>query len=58
MVELCKIAVYYSVEKELEESIERSLRRSRDEGLIDCEIPDQARNDGRAAEPPPCNNNV
>jgi len=35
IVELFKIAVYYSVEKELEESIERSLQNSRNEGLID-----------------------
>lgn len=34
MVELFKIAAYYHVEKELEESIENSLRRSREEGLI------------------------
>lgn len=35
MVELFKIAVYYSVEKELEESINQSLQRSKEEGLID-----------------------
>ena len=35
MVELVKIAKYYNVEKELEESIETSLRRSREEGLIE-----------------------
>ncbi len=35
MVELFKIAVYYSVERELEESIDESLARSRGEGLID-----------------------
>ncbi len=35
MVELVKIAKYYNVEKELEESIEVSLRRSREEGLIE-----------------------
>lgn len=35
MVELFKIAVYYSVEKELEESIEQSLQIAREEGLID-----------------------
>ena len=34
MVELFKIAVYYSVEKELEESINQSLQRSKEEGLI------------------------
>ncbi len=32
---LIGIAKYYGVEKELEESIERSLSRSRAEGLID-----------------------
>ena len=35
MVELFKIAAYYSVEKELEESIDQSLQRSKKEGLID-----------------------
>ena len=35
MVELVKIAKYYNVEKVLEESIETSLRRSREEGLIE-----------------------
>ncbi|MBP3918398.1 MAG: hypothetical protein J6I50_04430 [Clostridia bacterium] len=35
IVELFKIAEYYHVEKELEESIEASLSRSRAEGLID-----------------------
>ena len=35
MVELVKIAKYYNVEKELEESIETSLERSREEGLIE-----------------------
>lgn len=35
MVELVKIAKYYNVEKELEESIETSLKRSRKEGLIE-----------------------
>lgn len=35
MVELFKIAVYYSVEKDLEKSIDKSLARSRSEGLID-----------------------
>lgn len=35
MVELVKIAKYYNVEKELEEAIETSLRRSREEGLIE-----------------------
>lgn len=35
IVELFKIAQYYGVEKELEESIENSLKRSREEGLID-----------------------
>ena len=35
MVELFQIAAYYSVENELETSIEQSLQRSRDEGLID-----------------------
>jgi NTP pyrophosphatase (non-canonical NTP hydrolase) len=34
IVELFKIAAYYAVEKELEESIEQSLERSRSEGLI------------------------
>ncbi len=35
IVELIKIAKYYGVEEELEQSIENSLKRSRDEGLID-----------------------
>ena len=35
IVELFKVAVYYSVEKELDESIEQSLMMSRSEGLID-----------------------
>lgn len=35
IVALFQLAAYYSVEAELEESIERSLRRSREEGLID-----------------------
>lgn len=35
MVELFKIAVYYSVEKDLEKSIDKSLTRSRSEGFID-----------------------
>ena len=35
ITELFKIAVYYSVEKELEESINQSLQRSKSEGLID-----------------------
>jgi NTP pyrophosphatase (non-canonical NTP hydrolase) len=35
ITELIKIAVYYSVESELEESINQSLIRSRNEGLID-----------------------
>lgn len=35
IVELFKIAVYYSAEKELEDSINQSLQRSKDEGLID-----------------------
>ena len=34
MVELFKIAKYYHVEKELEDSIHNSLQRSKDEGLI------------------------
>ncbi len=34
MVELVKIAMYYHVEDELEKSIEKSLQRSKDEGLI------------------------
>lgn len=34
MTELAKIAIYYGVEEELEQSIEASLRRSRDEGLL------------------------
>ncbi|MBQ3230491.1 MAG: hypothetical protein IJB49_05670 [Clostridia bacterium] len=35
MVELFKIAKYYGVEAELEDAIERSLARSKSEGLID-----------------------
>ena len=35
MVELAKIARYYHVEQELEDSIARSLERSRSEGLIE-----------------------
>ena len=35
MLELFKIAVYYSCEKELEESIELALSRARKDGLID-----------------------
>ena len=35
ILELFKIAVYYSVEKELEDSINQSIQRSKDEGLID-----------------------
>jgi len=35
MVELFKIAVYYSVENELEESVNQSLQMSKREGLID-----------------------
>ena len=35
IAELFKIAVYYSVEKELEESVNRYLQGARDEGLID-----------------------
>ena len=35
IVELFKIAAYYSVEKELEDAIEQSLIISRNEGLID-----------------------
>jgi len=35
MVELFKIAVYYSVEKELEDSINQSLLRAKSEGLIE-----------------------
>ena len=35
MVELVKIAKYYHVEQELEESIEESLKRSRSELLIE-----------------------
>jgi len=34
MTELAKIAMYYSVEEELEQSVNASLRRSRDEGLL------------------------
>ena len=35
MVELMKIACYYHVENELEQSIEKSITQSRMEGLID-----------------------
>lgn len=35
MVELVKIAQYYHVEEELDASIERSLERSKAEGLIE-----------------------
>ncbi len=35
IVELFKIAKYYSVENELEESIERSIQQSKKEGLIE-----------------------
>ena len=35
IVELFKIAKYYGVEAELEDAIERSLARSKSEGLID-----------------------
>lgn len=35
MTELIKIAMYYSVEDELEKSIGESLRRSETEGLLD-----------------------
>ena len=35
MVELVKIARYYHVEDELEASIQTSLKRSKEEGLID-----------------------
>ena len=35
MLELFKIAKYYHVEQELEESIESSLKRSREAGLIE-----------------------
>lgn len=35
MVELVKIAMYYHVEDELEESIEKSIKRSKEEGLIE-----------------------
>ncbi|MCL2202525.1 MAG: hypothetical protein FWB88_01100 [Defluviitaleaceae bacterium] len=35
IVELFKIAVYYSVENELEDSIQQSLASSKAEGLID-----------------------
>lgn len=35
MVELVKIAKYYHVELELEDSIEQSIARSRAEGLLD-----------------------
>ncbi len=34
IVELFKIAMYYGVEAELEESINRYVQRARDEGLI------------------------
>ncbi len=34
MVELAKIAAYYHVEEELEQSIQHSLAQSREEGLI------------------------
>ena len=40
MVELFKIAAYYSVEKELEESINESIRCSIEEGLIVSEKED------------------
>lgn len=35
ITELFKIARYYHVEKELEESIEASLRRSKEQGLLE-----------------------
>lgn len=35
IVELFKIAAYYSVEEELEESINKSLQQSKSEGLIE-----------------------
>lgn len=35
MVELVKIACYYHVEKELEQSIEKSIKQSKNEGLIE-----------------------
>ncbi len=35
IVELFKIAKYYSVENELEDSINRSIEQSKNEGLID-----------------------
>ena len=35
IAELFKIAVYYSVENELKESINQNLQRARNEGLID-----------------------
>lgn len=35
MVGLAQIAAYYHVEQELDESIEKSLQRSRTEGLIE-----------------------
>ena len=35
ITELFKIAVYYSVEEELEESINQSLQRAKNENLID-----------------------
>gem|GEM_PF-3623363 len=34
MVELFKITVYYSIENELEESINKSILQSKNEGLI------------------------
>jgi len=37
MLELFKIATYYSVEKELDNSIEQSLQRAISEGLIEHE---------------------
>jgi NTP pyrophosphatase (non-canonical NTP hydrolase) len=35
IVELFKIAIYYSVEKELNECIDQSIQQSKKEGLID-----------------------
>ncbi len=35
MVALMQIAVYYSVQEELEKSIDSSLKRMKDENLID-----------------------
>jgi len=35
MVELFKIALYYSVEKKLDECIDQSIQQSKKEGLID-----------------------